>query len=300
MKNTKLAIQICSFIVCSISACKQRAENSTTKLSESELTSKDINYLVLFAQGYNSCSQGYPNTTQHFNKVFSPYRVHVTYIESCFTGGFIQNGKNSTLNRNPGDDNLQQNGSAETLNYTITDPDGTITPVHEAVPASVASMTQARANQLSRPGRPTRVIMIGHSHGGWLVMKAARNWIPGADLRHLITIDPISYQNCTQFRLVYESAANITTTLSDYLISTECKMAPSDLTSEGTKIKANVSGTWTNYYQTQFRFIRSSAIAAATTNTPLIFTEFNAHRAMLSDKRVWDGIDAVIQADLKN
>ncbi len=129
---------------------------------------------------------------------------------------------------------------------------------------------QAKIDELFETGAAHRLIMAGHSYGGWLAMKSAL--VLKEKLATLITIDPISRQ-CT------------------ILSPGNCTQAPKDVTHEQRlTIKGN-AGRWLNFWQDQTSYLHSSVIPEADDN----FEELVGHTAMDTQADVWDKLGRAIK-----
>jgi len=122
----------------------------------------------------------------------------------------------------------------------------------------------------------SRVVMIGHSYGGWRSMKLAsspqfQQVKRGATT--LITIDPISKSNCTN------------------PLDADCRKAPADF-NRAELVSLNSGTRWLNAVQEPGIVIGSDSMAAAHIN--LKFNGAN-HFSIASDDRVWAAINEFIR-----
>ncbi len=277
-------------------SCKPVQSDSLVKDSTTlDSAPAELNYVVLFAQGFYSCTYGYHDAPDHFDAVFNAAleaskqkhgldgaKVNVAYLESCFTGGMVQN------------------GGREKLYYTVREVGEAKSAQHEAMPQAIGVMANGIANRMGKPGNPARVIMVGHSHGGWITMTGAQLWQPGPDLRVLATLDPISYKKCSQSGMIFEKVRQLSIPFASLMMSNECERAPSDLSAAGPAIAKNISKGWFNFYQTSFSPLHSGPIADAKSNQLLNYSGVRfAHANVLYDQRAWDVIDQQITADVE-
>jgi hypothetical protein len=120
------------------------------------------------------------------------------------------------------------------------------------------------------PGQ--RIILVGHSYGGWLAMQLAADIAPQRPIVGLFTLDPISALQCTPKLL------------------DGCKQAPTDIGPQTQQAIAQSVGVWENFYQTQTKLLHSSAIPAASVNTLVQASHITIH----SNAAIWS---RVFQAD---
>gem|GEM_PF-844146 len=118
----------------------------------------------------------------------------------------------------------------------------------------------ARAVKYSDPD--SRLILIGHSYGGWTAMTVAeqvarKSTRSESVVAGLVTIDPISRKNCT-----YTSWNN-------------CVTAPADFTEERLEFLRYASKYWANFFQRKTPWLHSSRISQAHFNKELDATHFN-------------------------
>ncbi len=292
MKKVRIITASVMFVT-TMNSCKSRRE-SDAALNETS-TRRKIDFLFVVAQGFYSCTYRLRNTRETIHNLTTDaiknapkskrYSTSVTIIEPCFSGGLVEN------------------AGAEKLHYTITRPGEDTGDKREisvdALNYSIGSIANGANNE-----NPMYVYLIGHSHGGWLVMNSALNWRSKGILRGLFTIDPISYKNCTQLQgIAYHLVMGLNLLGFE---NPECTRAPTDLVNDYPKIAENSNRIWHNYYQTQFSYVHSGPAEGATTNRELKFTypyvdliKF-AHRDILGDDRVWSSIKNVISSDIHN
>jgi pimeloyl-ACP methyl ester carboxylesterase len=114
------------------------------------------------------------------------------------------------------------------------------------------SRIQTLSEDFRRP-----VIIIGHSHGGWLAMSLAEALPRPIANGFLATIDPISFTECNP-STYWDAAFN----LNIWSGTAPCRQAPGDFTpARVERIRANLAGhQWKHYYQTYFAPLHSSDI----------------------------------------
>jgi len=116
----------------------------------------------------------------------------------------------------------------------------------------------------------TRVHVIGHSYGGWLAIKMAAKIIAsGNEIDSLVTIDPISRDDCT------------------YTNWTNCFGAPIDLRDETLAMIQNKTGYWANYYQNTTYYLHSGRIKFADRNEQLDASHYDID----THETIWSNIE---------
>lgn len=150
----------------------------------------------------------------------------------------------------------------------------------------VDALVEAVHARLSAAEPGSKLVVIGHSYGGWAAIKAAAALVHDVDIAYLATIDPVSVVGCPP---------------SAYLEADEpfgpCTESPVDLAADFTTIR-DAGVPWVQFYQDRYKFIRSTPIADATRNVFLTYpnlTDFwawQAHALMDGDQRVWTEITA--------
>ncbi len=138
-----------------------------------------------------------------------------------------------------------------------------------------------------------QVYVWGQSHGGWTVMDLIRK-SSGINFRLLMTVDPISVQNCGPS--VFSGGV-----LTGY--APGCNEAPADMVPSGQKIAGRV-GRWINWYQDQFPHLHSGSISSAHENIRRTYeSDFwylaGAHSMIALDAEVWADITDRVLADLR-
>ena len=139
------------------------------------------------------------------------------------------------------------------------------------------------------------VYMIGHSYGGWMIMKSAlRRLASGRSkfkLKGLFTIDPISWKECdisavtrSYFGFGYANAA-----------TPACTRPPADLKNSFGAL-ARHSMIWHNFYQVTFPILHSGMIYQATKNTmpqlPVDRQIVGHHATIMNSEKVWQHINS--------
>ncbi len=256
---------------------------------------KEIRLLIVLSQGFHSCKNAFRNLLipvrqyietarhdleQHYGEAVV---LKVAYMDICFTGGVLDDFK------------------AERIFHQVIHADGTEKPRLEASPSTIHHIIETIAADMGTSRNPTHVYLIGHSHGGWLMLKTAQVWQHRADLRRLFTIDPISYQRCTQSYLIFNRLIK-GLSLSTLTKDKECTRFPSDIEPHAAAIRKNISEMWTNFYQNQFLFVHSDRSTAADSNRQLSYNDLKgldfAHKAIIDDRKVWQAISLQISGDL--
>lgn len=298
MANTSTLMRLVSVfgslcVVLVLFGCKQRL--STSKIRELEAVenaSPERNFVIVLAQGFYSCTYSYNGAkglvsaaieaavaAVKAQKHADNLKANVTVIETCYSGGVLQPSIGQGI---------------ETLFYSITEPDSTEGPSRQSNSQAVAQLVYERTRTLSDEGARAKVIMVGHSHGGWLVMKLARDWRNDGDLSMLATIDPISQVNCTQGALIYQNALRTAVPFGALLANAECHRAPRDL--EPYAAIARKASQWKHFYQTTFPPLHSGPIAEAQPNENVNSGGAIAHNTILSNPHVWNIISTGIRS----
>ena len=134
--------------------------------------------------------------------------------------------------------------NSEEIRYQLADGKLQVTSIDAYMKNLKASIEKKAAS---------KVVVVAHSHGGWVALQVLlKKYIPTKQIS-LITIDPISMKNCTSSKFMM----GLTGILPDFLKDQSCKEAPSDISrSQYRQIASSVSD-WTNYYQLQFQYLHS-------------------------------------------
>jgi len=251
-----------------LAACGEKS--STSQISTDPA---DERPLFVVMGGYNSCGDAnkYINPSPYTMDLYLPFwemkealfnerGIDARYILSCFT----------EANQN--------------INYVdYTNPDVVVT---EPLAAFTDLVTAAAGKEAGN------TYLIGHSHGGWLAMHLAATLADSVQIKHIETIDPISYVECTRDTIVdWGSGPNPV-----------CLRAPADIDGPAREQIADRSGRWLNSYQTQSVFLHSTAIPEADENVRLRMTVdmpfgMDAHSDMDNDSRIWTKISAAVFTD---
>jgi hypothetical protein len=128
----------------------------------------------------------------------------------------------------------------------------------------------ARVNDLPEP----RVVVVGFSYGGWLALKLLPMIEKQAKILGLLTIDPISMDQCPMIDLLNGALRGEPLT--------GCTSAPSDVTSEELSTATQKPGSWLNVYQDTGFYLHSGPFGGArnvvknhpNTNPRSIWTHF--------------------------
>lgn len=152
----------------------------------------------------------------------------------------------------------------------------------EMTVGGVEALTDAVRSRMAAAEPGSKLVVIGHSYGGWAVIKAAAALAGEMDVAYLATIDPVSTSACPP---------------AAYLEADEpfgpCTVAPAELAADFVKLR-EAGVVWVQFYQDRYAFIRSTPIAEATQNLYLTypnlsdFWAWQAHALMDGDPRVWD------------
>lgn len=108
--------------------------------------------------------------------------------------------------------------------------------------------------EISAVPRP-ETYLVGHSYGAWTAIHAAGILSRSLRIGGLATLDPISPVRCKPDALIYNMLARLRS-------PSGCQSAPPDLFESDLSRLGLSLPWWLNFYQTQFRFVHSSAISA--------------------------------------
>ena len=170
---------------------------------------------------------------------------------------------------------------ATNINYMLSsDPTKTVT-------STVDEMIAAFNVILAETKKP-KIYIVGHSYGGWTSMKLATNLRANTKIAGLITVDPISKQNCTPNTVI-----NYVTSQPD----SRCKEPPADFGSDQIEGIANRTKLWLNIYQTDFEPLHSGPIASAKNILKTYPTSNFSHTTVIDDADVRGNIKNVLTSD---
>jgi hypothetical protein len=133
-----------------------------------------------------------------------------------------------------------------------------------------------------------KLYIVGHSYGGWTSMKIATNLTANAKMAALITVDPISKENCTPNTII-----NYVNSQPD----SRCKEPPADFGPEKIDEIARRTDLWLNVYQTDFAALHSGPISAAQNLLKTYPTSNFSHSTVIDDPDIRDNIKNVLTAD---
>jgi hypothetical protein len=293
LSTPRRALLSVALAVALLGGCKTAGDESAA-LSV-PISPRALNYVFLVSQGFYSCTYAHHTIPERIEAVITARlaalaqrrggaapALRAVFVQTCFTGGMVQN------------------GGSEQLLVSVRERPGDAAAGVPVKPAAVVEIVKQYCRRLSAAGKPARVVMLGHSHGGWLVMDAASKWDDSGDLRYLFTLDPISYTRCSQGALIVEKAMRMSP-LGSLFASAECTKAPSDLAPQARQIAAKVSQSWRNFFQTDFPFLHSGPIPGAFANLSYSYKGSRfAHADVLYDERIWSTIDLLIGEDVEN
>ncbi len=120
------------------------------------------------------------------------------------------------------------------------------------------------------------VLLVGHSYGAWTAMDVALKLPPGVKLKGLVTLDPISHEDCVTNDVIASGFEPVP----------GCTRAPTDFGQE--KIQSLSESTeWLNYYQEQVSFLHSGEIKGAKNfKRQYDGTGFQPHNGFLFDDAI--------------
>ena len=134
------------------------------------------------------------------------------------------------------------------------------------------------------------IYLVGQSYGGWLSMKLALALPASVSIRALATVDPISPILCKPRWMVASWEMGP---------AEGCTQAPKDLNGRFNEVRSRVKG-WTHFFQTDYRFLHSSAIREADRvlhmEYPPSYNPFGAHFLTETDERIWNKITEAFTA----
>ena len=155
---------------------------------------------------------------------------------------------------------------------------------------SAISLVAKRASELNAP-----IIIIGHSYGGWISMKAAQTKTE-TPVKLLLTMDPISAVTCTQDVMAQILEMKILDDL--FAAPPGCTSSPQDITEvERNLIRSNI-GRWVNIWQIDtFNLLHGSPISQAENEqiTQDGLAAVNGHIALGLNPLVWQKIQGYIE-----
>jgi pimeloyl-ACP methyl ester carboxylesterase len=125
-----------------------------------------------------------------------------------------------------------------------------------------------------------KIIMIGHSHGSWLMMKTLLDLNSNFFVEKLVTLDAISREHCGLWDYVGA--------LFSFGIGDECQRFPKDFDFDQKEQILGRVDSWTNMYQKEFIFLHSGPV-----NHPgvldLLIPKVT-HMSINNSQFVWDTI----------
>ena len=155
------------------------------------------------------------------------------------------------------------------------------------------SLVAKRAAELNAP-----IVIIGHSYGGWLTMKAAQTKTE-APIKLLLTMDPISAVTCTA-----EVMTQIIETKLNYDLFAAppgCVTSPKDISAaQQNQIRGNVR-RWVNLWQRDtFNVLHGSPIDQAENEEVFLdgADAINGHINMGLSESVWQKIQTYVESSL--
>jgi pimeloyl-ACP methyl ester carboxylesterase len=217
--------------------------------------------------GYNSCGpQGDPATgvieSSQVASLVADYqaRYHtpLVYVESCYNGY-----SSSSIDfRTNVDDSVRSTGWQ----------DG------DALVEALRGLGKGGA----------RLVLVGHSYGGWTAMRVAAKLAAEGRAVDLVTIDPISPARCTQIDFLRGALATSG--------SQGCTTGPKDADDA---LLSHRLASWRNFYQTSDPLVHSASIPGAQ-NTLIEIppgTQARAHDAIPHDDRPWTAVRSLLGLD---
>jgi hypothetical protein len=136
------------------------------------------------------------------------------------------------------------------------------------VNSSSINSYQQVLTQLVKDKHPDKIVIAGHSYGGWLSLKVSLALTSVLGVYDLHTIDPISRENCS------------------VLTPFACQEFPSDITNRARQDIADQSSRWVNYFQTESSMLHSGSTSQADVNYKISAS----HTEIDTRNEVWDRI----------
>ncbi len=185
----------------------------------------------------------FPDFNRFKDKMERTENLEIDYVLTCYDG----------LGR------LYMTNSTNPENVLSADEDGVLPFIEE--------FRRVRPNH--------RLLLIGHSYGGWLSLKTTlhlHSELESLPRLTLVTIDPISKVNCSPFKPF------------------GCSSSPTDISGDEYQAISGSSNPWLNFYQRQTPIVRGSAIEKASHNIEVSATHMDIDNQPL----VWESIEKAI------
>lgn len=174
--------------------------------------------------------------------------------------------------------NVEATGIAVDFVLTCYNSNATVQLITSDEPDTIKSLSrtafQAKLTDFRATQQPDRVIIAGHSYGGWLAMKTVLS--QDQNYESIFTLDPISRETCTFSRPF------------------GCTQAPADFTQNDRNLIAERTNLWANFYQTRTGYLHSGQIDQAEENLKLPLT----HGQMDDAPAVWERLASSVGATL--
>ena len=239
---------------------------------------------LVYIQGFLSCSLDYQIPADTF---FDQAKNHpdAKLYYGCFDGGFAEHPSDLTehffvYTRRPSEPwSAPQEFDAQSAPLAIA------LMLHHEIAALAAN------NPETQDTSPLMNLEIaGHSHGGWIAMRVAYQaaLIPRIKLKQLLTVDPISYVECSSEWFPWHAINSTFNWLGDH---EACHRAPQDLEALGPTIFTAVNFHWDNVYETSQPYLSSGPVRHATRNIEFTADStldwLTAHRAIIRSPETW-------------
>ena len=180
--------------------------------------------------------------------------------------------------------------NADKVRYVLSSNPTTIR--YESLNTYAADVADAIKAQ---PNRST--YFMGHSYGGWLTMRTALKNRQSFKYAGLFTIDPISRMQCSSLTYL-ATIFNFDGKPSNVATYPGCDSAPMDFTADATDLLRRSTNSWTNIYQSDFKYLHSSPIANAGSNVEFQYPlDINPHTTIARDPKVWAKIRSIFDQD---
>lgn len=272
-----------------LSSCKSSSQMGEDAVSE-VMTTDGSDPVVIVLGGYWSCG----SETMSKNKAdWSPKESHGAGA-SMYT--IITRQNQAIKNALKGDFGVVMSCYYPEIEITGINYINNLDGNNSIARTDLNEMFQSINSSLEKLKNP-KVTIVGHSYGGWTAMKLVQNLNPKATLNTLVTIDPISRENCRPRALI----ENLT--LEGPGVR-GCNEAPSDFDGKAIDMIARRAGSWYNYYQTSAVKLHSSTFSSSLVkNEEVIYQpkdkKFESHILFMHDTKFIDKITDIIIQNMK-
>ena len=117
-----------------------------------------------------------------------------------------------------------------------------------------------------------QVVVVGHSHGGWLAMKMISGLDRRVQVDHLVTIDPISYQLCQPAVLTNSILGSV---FGRKKVDVSCTSVTDEMKLMTNDVRGKVN-FWQQHYETTTAYLHSEPIPEADENFLYEFPNYSS------------------------